>query len=99
MVSGAVATVTVEEAVRVRVEVAAPLAPVGVTELEDQVAVTPEGSPVRARVTGVENDPPVAMEMTLVAVAPCCTVSEEDAGVTVSAGVMVTARVAVWVEL
>jgi len=31
MVSGAVATVTVEEAVRVRVEVAAPLAPVGVT--------------------------------------------------------------------
>jgi hypothetical protein len=72
---------------------------VGVTELDDQVAVTPEGRPVRASVTGVEKEPPVAMEMTFAAVAPCWMVSEEDAGVTVSAGVMVTARVAVCVEL
>ena len=65
----AVPTVALEEAVRVRVEVALPLAG-GVTGLVENAAVTPLGRPLALNVVAELNPPVLVMVIVLVPLAP-----------------------------
>lgn len=69
IVTVAVPTVAVAEAVNVKVEVALPFAG-GVTGLVENVAVTPEGSPEALNVVAESNPPVLVTVMVLVPVAP-----------------------------
>jgi len=69
MVTVAVPTAALAEAVSVRVEVALPLAG-GVTGLVENVAVTPEGRPVALNVVAELKPPVLVTVMVLVPLAP-----------------------------
>jgi len=69
MVTVAVPTVALEEAVSVSVEVALPFAD-GVTGLAENAAVTPLGKPVALNVVAELNPPVLVMVMVLVPFAP-----------------------------
>ena len=98
----AVPTVALEEAVRVRVEVALPLAG-GVTGLVENAAVTPLGRPLALNVVAELNPPVLVMVIVLVPLAPCVTVTEAGDAEMVKFGVVdeftVNARVVVAVRL
>lgn len=69
IVTVAVPTVAVEEAVSVRVELALPFAG-GVTGLVENAAVTPEGRPEALNVVAELNPPVLVTVMVLVPLAP-----------------------------
>ena len=69
IVTVAVPTVAVEEAVSVRVEVALPLAG-GVTGFVENAAVTPLGRPLALNVVAELNPPVLVMVIVLVPLAP-----------------------------
>jgi hypothetical protein len=69
IVTEAVPTVALEEAVSVRVEVALPLAG-GVTGLVENAAVTPLGRPLALNVVAELNPPVLVMVIVLVPLAP-----------------------------
>jgi hypothetical protein len=73
----------------VRMEVAAPVGPAGVTEAGLKVAVTPAGRVPTERVTGVRKVSAVAMESTSVADLSWARVSEVLAALAVRLGVRV----------
>src|ERR1700692_3957352 len=75
----------VEEAVKVRVEVALPLAG-GVTGVAGKAAVTPLGSPEALRVVAELNPFWLVTVMVLLALAPFCTVSALGDAETVKPG-------------
>jgi hypothetical protein len=88
IVTVAVPTVAVEEAVSVRVEVALPLAG-GVTGFVENAAVTPLGKPDAARVVAELNPPVLVMVIVLVPLLPCVTVTEVGDAAMVKLGVAV----------
>ena len=88
IVTVAVPTVAVEEAVSVRVEVALPLAG-GVTGFVENAAVTPLGKPDAARVVAELNPPVLVMVIVLVPLVPCVTVTEVGDAAMVKLGVAV----------
>jgi len=88
IVTVAVPTVAVEEAVSVRVEVALPLAG-GVTGFVENAAVTPLGKPDAARVVAELNPPVLVMVIVLVPLVPCVTVTEVGDAAMVKFGVAV----------
>jgi hypothetical protein len=88
IVTVAVPTVAVEEAVSVRVEVALPLAG-GVTGFVENAAVTPLGKPDAASVVAELNPPVLVMVIVLVPLAPCVTVTEVGDAAMVKLGVAV----------
>jgi hypothetical protein len=102
IVTVAVPTVAVEEAVSVRVEVALPFA-AGVTGLVENAAVTPLGKPVALNVVAELNPPVLVTVIVLVPLAPCVTVTEVGDAAMVKFGVAVeftvNARVVVAVKL
>ena len=79
--------VAVAEAVRVRVEVAVPLAG-GVTGLVENAAVTPLGKPEALRVVAALNPFRLVMVMVLDPFEPCVMVREEGEALTVKSGVV-----------
>ena len=88
IVTVAVPTVALEEAVSVRVEVALPFAG-GVTGLVENVAVTPLGKPDALRVVAELKPPVLVIVMVLVPLAPCVTVTEVGDAATEKFGVAV----------
>ena len=85
IVTVAVPTVAVEEAVSVRVEVAVLLA-AGVTELGEKTAVTPEGRPLAVSVVAALKLFLLVMVMVLVPLLPCAMLREVGESVTVKFG-------------
>lgn len=102
IVTVAAPTVAVEDAVRVRVEVALPFAG-GVTGLVENAAVTPLGKPEALNVVAELNPPVLVMVIVLVPLAPCVTVTDVGEAAMVKLGVAdeftVNARVVVAVKL
>lgn len=100
MVTVAVPTVALEEAVSVSTEVALPLAG-GVTGLVENVAVTPEGRPLALSVVAELKPPVLVMVMVLVPLAPWFTVTEVGDAEMVKFGdvVVVTVRATVVVAV
>ena len=102
IVTVAVPTVAVADAVSVRVEVALPFAG-GVTGLVENDAVTPLGKPDALNVVAELNPPVLVMVIVLVPLVPCVTVTEVGDAATVKLGVAVeftvNARVVVAVRL
>jgi hypothetical protein len=102
IVTVAVPTVALAEAVSVRVEVTLPLAG-GVTGLVENAAVTPLGRPLALNVVAELNPPVLVMVMVLVPLAPWVTVTEAGDAATVKFGVAVeftvNAKVVVAVRL
>ena len=88
MVTVAVPTVAVEEAVSVSTEVALPFAG-GVTGLVENDAVTPLGKPDALNVVAELNPPVLVMVIVLVPLAPCLTVTEVGEAAIVKFGVVV----------
>jgi hypothetical protein len=88
MVTVAVPTVALAEAVSVRTEVALPFAG-GVTGLVENVAVTPEGRPDALSVVAESKPPVLATVIVLVPLAPCVTVTDVGEALTLKAGVVV----------
>jgi hypothetical protein len=88
IVTVAVPTVAVEDAVSVSVEVALPFAG-GVTGLVEKVAVTPEGNPDALSVVAESKPPVLATVMVLVPLLPCVTVTDVGEALTLKAGVVV----------
>jgi hypothetical protein len=88
IVTVAVPTVAVEDAVSVSVEVALPFAG-GVTGLVEKVAVTPEGKPDALSVVAESKPPVLATVMVLVPLLPCVTVTDVGEALTLKAGVVV----------
>jgi hypothetical protein len=88
IVTVAVPTVALEEAVSVRTDVALPLAG-GVTGLVANAAVTPLGRPDALNVVAELNPPVLVMVIVLVPLAPCVTVTEAGDAATVKFGVAV----------
>jgi hypothetical protein len=86
IVTVAVPTVAVEEAVNVRVEVAEPLA-AGVTGLVENVAVTPLGKPLALSVVAELKPPVLVTVIVLVPLEPCVTVTEAGDALTLKFGV------------
>src|SRR5229473_6588415 len=80
-----VPTVAVDDAVNVRVEVALPLAG-GVTGLVENAAVTPLGSPEALSVVAELNPFWLVTVMVLVALVPCCMLTELGDAETVKPG-------------
>ncbi|MFZ0808530.1 MAG: hypothetical protein WAN03_20220, partial [Candidatus Sulfotelmatobacter sp.] len=102
IVTVAVPTVALEEAVRVRVEFALPLAG-GVTGLVENVAVTPLGKPLALSVVAELNPPVLVTVIVLVPLLPCVAVTEVGEAETLKFGVTdeftVRARVVFAVKL
>jgi hypothetical protein len=88
IVTVAVPTVAVEDAVSVSVEVALPFAG-GVTGLVEKVAVTPEGKPDALSVVAESKPPVLATVMVLVPLLPWVTVTDVGEALTLKAGVVV----------
>jgi hypothetical protein len=88
IVTVAVPTVAMEEAVSVRVEFALPLAG-GVTGLVENVAVTPLGRPLALNVVAELNPPVLVTVIVLVPLVPCVTVTEVGAAETLKFGEVV----------
>jgi hypothetical protein len=88
IVTVAVPTVAVADAVSVSVEVALPFAG-GVTGLVENDAVTPLGKPDALNVVAELNPPVLVMVIVLVPLAPCVTVTEVGDAATVKLGVAV----------
>jgi hypothetical protein len=86
IVTVAVPTVALEEAVSVRVEVALPFAG-GVTGLVENVAVTPEGRPDALSVVAELNPPVLVTVIVLVPLLPWATVTDVGEALTLKAGV------------
>jgi hypothetical protein len=102
IVTVAVPTVAVDEAVSVKVEVALPFAG-GVTGLVENDTVTPEGRPEALNVVAESNPFWLAMVIVLVPLLPCVTVTEVGEALTVkfgdAAAVTVSETVVVAVKL
>jgi hypothetical protein len=88
IVTVAAPVVAVEEAVRVKVEVALPFAG-GVTGFVENVAVTPLGRPVALSVVAALKPFKLVIVMVLVPLEPCVIVSELGEAPTVKSGVVV----------
>jgi hypothetical protein len=86
MVTVAVPTVALDDAVSVSVEVALPFAG-GVTGLVENVAVTPLGSPLAVSVVAELKPPVLVTVMVLVPLLPCVTVTEVGDALTLKFGV------------
>jgi hypothetical protein len=85
IVTVAVPTVAVEEAVRVSTDVALPFAG-GVTGLVENDAVTPLGKPVALRVVAELKPPVLVMVIVLVPLLPCVTVTDVGEALTLKLG-------------
>src|SRR5580700_5291763 len=92
MVTVAVPTVALAEAVSVRVEVALPFA-AGVTGLVENAAVTPVGKPVALNVVAELKPPVLVMVMVLVPLEPWVTVTDAGEAPMVKFGVAVALTV------
>ena len=92
IVTVAAPVVAEADAVSVRVEVTLPFA-VGVTGLEENAAVTPEGKPLALSVVAELNPPVLVMVIVLVPLAPCVTVSDAGEAPIVKFGVAVAVTV------
>ena len=88
IVTVAVPTVALAEAVSVRTEVALPFAG-GVTGLVENAAVTPEGRPDALNVVAELKPPVLVTVMVLVPLVPCVTVTDVGEALTLKAGVAV----------
>lgn len=86
IVTVAVPTVAVDDAVSVSTEVALPFAG-GVTGLVENAAVTPLGNPLALRVVAELNPPVLVIVIVLVPLLPCVTVTEAGDALTLKFGV------------